>query len=165
MSDPTVPPDAGAPAAGSPAAGTPAATTAVAAAPAVVVPEVTAVGARLRAGRDKLGLTVIQVAERLHLDPIVISSLESERYDLLGAPVYVRGHLRRYAEFVGEVPATLLDRYANLQASADSPDLRQAPRALPQADPRRYLWPAVIIAGLCVLAGILWWALNAKPAP
>jgi cytoskeleton protein RodZ len=95
----------------------------------------------------------------------VIGSLESERFDLLGAPVYVRGHLRRYAEFIGEVPATLLDRYANLQASTDSPDLRQAPRALPQSDPRRYLWPAVIIAGVCVLAGILWWALNAKPAP
>jgi cytoskeleton protein RodZ len=128
--------------------------------------DVAKIGARLRAGRDKLGLTVIQVAERLHLDPSVIGSLEAERFDMLGAPVYVRGHLRRYAEFVGEVPGTLLDRYASMQTTTDdSPDLRQAPRALPQSDPRRYLWPAVIIAGACVLAGILWWALNAQPAP
>lgn len=124
-----------------------------------------AIGTRLRGARDKMGLSVIQVAERVHLDPIVIESLESERFDLLGAPVYVRGHLRRYAEFLGESPGVLLDRYAHLQASANAPDLRQAPRALPQSDPRRFLWPAVIIAGVCVLAGILWWALSAQPAP
>lgn len=148
MTDPTTPPE-------------PEATAA-----AVLVADVTAIGARLRAGRDKLGLTVIQVAERLHLDPLVIGSLEAERFELLGAPVYVRGHLRRYAEFIGEVPGTLLDRYASMQTAIDdSPDLRQAPRALPQSDPRRYLWPAVITAGVCVLAGILWWALNAQPAP
>ncbi len=60
------------------------------------------IGARLRAGREQMGLTQLQTAEKLHVDPKVVESLEAERFDALGAPVFVRGHLKRYAEFIGE---------------------------------------------------------------
>ena len=52
------------------------------------------IGARLRAGRERMGLTLLQVAEKLHVDAKVIESLEAERFDALGAPVFVKGHLR-----------------------------------------------------------------------
>jgi cytoskeletal protein RodZ len=55
------------------------------------------IGARLRAGREKMGLTQLQAAEKLHVDPKVVESLVGERYDVLGAPVFVRGHLNRFA--------------------------------------------------------------------
>ena len=37
------------------------------------------IGARLRAGRERSGLSVAAAAEKLHLDPKVIESLESDR--------------------------------------------------------------------------------------
>jgi len=56
------------------------------------------IGARLRAGREKLGLTVLQVAERIHTDPKIVEAIEAENYEALGAPVYARGHIGHYAE-------------------------------------------------------------------
>jgi cytoskeletal protein RodZ len=47
-------------------------------------------------------LSVAAAAEKLHLDIKVIEALEADRFAELGASVYVRGHLRRYADFVGE---------------------------------------------------------------
>ena len=51
---------------------------------------------------------VAAAAEKLHLDPKVIEALEADRFAELGASVYVRGHLRRYADFVGEPGAELV---------------------------------------------------------
>jgi cytoskeletal protein RodZ len=122
------------------------------------------IGGPLRHGREYLGLTRPQMAERLHLDATIIAALEEERFLALGAPVFVRGHLRRYAQALSLDADDLQQRYERMQAAASTPDLTRAPRALAQPDPRRYLWPAVIAAGLAVLAGILWWALSAPPA-
>ncbi|RYG67578.1 DUF4115 domain-containing protein, partial [bacterium] len=56
------------------------------------------VGATLRRGREYLGLSVEAMAERARLDPTDIAALESESFAALGAPVFARGHLRRYAQ-------------------------------------------------------------------
>jgi cytoskeletal protein RodZ len=129
------------------------------------VPAALTIGAPLRRGREYLGLTRLQMAERLHLDADIIAALEEERFLALGAPVFVRGHLRRYAQALSLDAEDLQRQYETQKAAASAPDLTRAPRALPQPDPRRYLWPAVIAAGFAVLAGILWWALSAPPAP
>ena len=60
------------------------------------------IGSRLRAAREKKGLTILQAAEKVHLDPRILESLEAEGFAALGAAVYVKGHMRHYAEFVGE---------------------------------------------------------------
>ena len=57
------------------------------------------IGERLRAGRERSGLSIAAAAEKLHLDTKVIEALEADRFAELGASVYVRGHLRRYARF------------------------------------------------------------------
>lgn len=127
--------------------------------------EVTAIGERLRAAREKMGLGVIQVAERMHVDAAVIEALESGQFALLGPPVYVRGHLRRYADILGEPEGPLQARYAALQEASVEPDLTNAPRMLPQPPSERALrWPLILGAGLIVLAVIIWWAMKASPA-
>src|SRR4249920_3979312 len=85
------------------------------------------IGERLRAGRQRAGLSVAAAAEKLHLDPKVIESLEADRFAELGASVYVRGHLRRYADFVGEAGTELVGLYAARDARAHPPppDLTQ----------------------------------------
>jgi cytoskeleton protein RodZ len=55
------------------------------------------IGARLRSAREQRALTILQAAEKLHVDPRVLDALESEDFSSLGADVFVRGHLRRYA--------------------------------------------------------------------
>src|SRR4030095_5364672 len=69
------------------------------------------IGARLKAGRERMGLTLLQVAEKLHVDPKVLESLEVDRFEDLGAPVYVRGHIKRYSELVSENGPELLGQY------------------------------------------------------
>src|SRR3954470_20698582 len=94
------------------------------------------IGTRLRAGREKMGLTQLQVAEKLHVDSKVIDNLEIERFDALGAPVFVRGHLKHYAELIGEPASELLDLYAAATKPA-LPDLTKLPKASSDAKPGR----------------------------
>jgi cytoskeleton protein RodZ len=123
------------------------------------------IGETLRAAREKRGAKLTEVAERLRLDLAVIQALEEERFDSLGAPVYVRGHLRRYADYLGEANGPLQALYAGLQESGVEPDLTQAPRAMGRHRPRSLLWPIVLLVGAVVLISIVWWGLGAQPAP
>jgi cytoskeleton protein RodZ len=109
-------------------------------------------GARLRGARERRGLTVLQAAEKLHVDARVLEALEAGNFAALGAPVYVRGHLRRYAEFLGEPPPEL----DALAAAAPAPDLTRIPHREPNRDSTLAL-PALIVLGVFAAVGLLWW--------
>lgn len=116
-------------------------------------------GARLRAAREKKGLTVLQAAEKLHVDARVLEALEAEDFAALGADVYVRGHLRRYADLVGESPSELQQLYSG-GVQAARPDLTRIPRAAPAAHSSALTLPALLAVVGVAIAGILWWALH-----
>ena len=127
------------------------------------------IGARLRAAREKRALTLLQAAERLHLDLRVVEALETEDFAALGADVYVRGHLRRYAEAVGESPAQLLELYSSAPHAA-RPDLTRIPHRESDERGSRLLLPALLLVVGFALAGSLWWLLTlpgekARPLP
>ena len=128
-------------------------------------PEARTIGQRLRAGRERAGLSVAASAEKLHLDPKVIEALEADRFTELGASVYVRGHLRRYADFVGEPGAELVANYTAQRESRPPPqDLTQVPHAERRSDPRRLLTPLVGLFCAALLAAAIWWILaGSKP--
>jgi cytoskeleton protein RodZ len=114
------------------------------------------IGARLRAGREKTGLTLLQVAEKLHVDARLVESLEAERFDALGAPVFVRGHLKHYAELIGEQSAQLLELYTGTTPPV-MPDLTRLPKVAPQGRPSRLAVPALVVLIGFVLLGVVWW--------
>lgn len=127
------------------------------------------IGARLRAAREKRGLTVLQAAERLHVDVPIVEALEREDFTALGADVYVRGHLRRYAEAVGESAAELQELYSSAP-HAPRPDLTRIPRREPEERGSRLLLPALLLVIGFAIAGSLWWLLTlpgekARPLP
>ena len=127
------------------------------------------IGARLRAARERRGLTLLQAAEKLHVDARTLEALESEDFAALGADVYVRGHLRRYAETVGEAPAELQALYAD-STRAVRPDLTRIPRGEAVNRAPRLLLPALLLVAGFAVAGLLWWLLNlpgekAQPVP
>lgn len=121
--------------------------------------EARGIGARLRAAREKKGLTLLQAAERLHVDPRVLDALETQNFEALGADVYARGHLRRYAEAVGESPVELQELYA-AAGRAPRPDLTRIPRGSAQGESPRLLLPALLLVAVFAVAGILWWVLG-----
>jgi cytoskeleton protein RodZ len=124
-------------------------------------------GARLRGAREKKGLTVLDAAEKLYVDARTLEALEAEDFAALGADVYVRGHLRRYAEFIGESPAELQELYAS-SSHAARPDLTRIPRRDPDNGAARLMLPALLGLVAVALAVLLWRVLTTpgeKPQP
>jgi len=115
-------------------------------------------GERLRSARKARALAVSQVAEALHLEESMVLALEEERFEVLGAPVFVRGHLRRYAQLVGLAPDAMLEAYRAAAPESTLPPRLVRPRA-EMPGPRTGSWPlwllaAVLVVGLFVaLAG------------
>jgi len=58
-------------------------------------------GQQLHGARTAAGLSVAAVAERLKMQRCLIQALEAGDWSRLGAPVFVRGHLRSYARLLG----------------------------------------------------------------
>jgi cytoskeleton protein RodZ len=119
------------------------------------------IGPRLRAAREKKSLTILQAAEKMHVDARILESLEAEDFAALGAPVYARGHLRHYAELVGESPTELQQLYADLtKATPAQPDLTRIARGEPEGDSGKLVGPAVIGLVAVGLVGVVWWLLT-----
>jgi cytoskeleton protein RodZ len=123
------------------------------------------IGERLRAGRERSGLSIPAAAEKLHLDTKIIEALEADRFAEVGASVYVRGHLKRYADFVGEPGAELVSMYSTRESRVTAPDLTQVPQPERRADPRRLVTPLAVLGSSAVLLGAIWWVLaGSRPA-
>jgi cytoskeleton protein RodZ len=129
-------------------------------------------GAELAQERERQGLTEQQVAERLNLDVSVIHWIEQDDFAALGAPVFARGHLRRYAALLGLPPERLLEAYERWGTHPSQPTL--IPRARedlrPSRPPPRWPWVlggvggAVLLAALASLVVERWSARKGEPA-
>lgn len=119
------------------------------------------IGARLRAARERAGLSIEKCADRMYLDRSVVEALESEHFDALGGRVYARGHLRGYAELLGENPAELEAMLS--PAAAASPDVgRIVTRPLSVQGRRRRIgvMPAALVTTGVLLAALVYWAVR-----
>jgi cytoskeleton protein RodZ len=117
------------------------------------------IGARLRAARERRGLTILQAAEKLHVDARVLEALEGEDFAALGAAVYVRGHLRRYAELTGESAEQLQAQY-DTTGQAARPDLTRIPHGEPRERSSPLMLPTLLLVVGVALAGGVWWVIK-----
>lgn len=76
------------------------------------------VGPRLAAARERVGLTVDQLAARTRIRPHVIESIEVDDFAPCGGDFYARGHLRTLARVLGVDAAPLLAEYDATYADA-----------------------------------------------
>ncbi len=134
--------------------------------PDVTSAEPLSVGAQLAATRVRRGVSLQQAADALRVDVDVIEALEAEQFERLGPPVYSRGHLRRYADFLGEPLAPLQASYEAAQIEPLSGRLRGRVQrvVVKPARPAVLSWPVALGLGVGVLALIVWWALRSQPA-
>ncbi|MEO9325239.1 helix-turn-helix domain-containing protein [Nocardioides sp. C4-1] len=76
------------------------------------------VGPVLAAARQRVGLTVDQLAERTRIRPHVIESIELDDFGPCGGDFYARGHLRTLARILGVDVEPLLADYDERYADA-----------------------------------------------
>ncbi|MGA2341619.1 MAG: helix-turn-helix domain-containing protein [Steroidobacteraceae bacterium] len=60
-----------------------------------------ALGLKLKAERERRGVSAQKMADDMHLDGWVIEALEAGDYQRIGPAVYAKGHLRKYASLLG----------------------------------------------------------------
>jgi cytoskeleton protein RodZ len=109
-------------------------------------------GARLRREREARGLTQQQAADTLNLDPMIVSSLEANDFAALGAPVFAKGHLRRYGALLGLAEDEIVAAYERSKLQAQEPTLVPKSRlemAPVRGKPR---WPWVMGGAVSFLA-------------
>ena len=112
-------------------------------------------GERLAEARRELQISVHEIAKELHLDEPKVRALERNDFEVLGAPVFAKGHLKTYAQLVNVDPADVLTDYHHLNRSAATePVISTRPK------PRRELspgpWIAVIVV-IIVVVSAFWW--------
>jgi cytoskeletal protein RodZ len=73
---------------------------------------VSALGEEFRSAREARGLSLSDVAERLHIRSVYLAAIEDEDWHVIGAPVYVRGFMRTYARFLGLDPEAAVATFA-----------------------------------------------------
>ena len=97
-----------------------------------------AIGVTLRSARIQRGLSIEQVAQDTRISARFIEALEDEAFDELPAPVYVRGFLRSYANYLKVEANPLLEELTSGgSAAADGPGSFVGGPLGPQARPQR----------------------------
>jgi len=119
------------------------------------------IGARLKAERERRGLSPQKAADELHLDGWVIDALEADDYGRIGPSVYAKGHLKRYAALLGLPSAEIMAGYES-QHQAPGPAASQPANVRLRTGPpvvNDLPWPLIAGSAAVVLlaAGVLWW--------
>lgn len=125
------------------------------------------VGETLRAAREQRQWSRAVAGAQARLDPGTVSALEAGDLQRLGAPVFVKGHLRLYAEALGLDPEPLLRALQDELATAVPP----SPRATPRSHRTQFVDGSVAVRrsapflALCVVAvaGVSVWRLMESP--
>lgn len=120
-------------------------------------------GERLAAARREQQITVLEIAKELHLDEPKVRALEQNDFELLGAPVFAKGHLRKYASLVKvDIDDVLQDYYRLNRASGIPPVVGKVRKPAREMSPGP--WIATIII-LIIAAAAYWWFLGADTPP
>lgn len=117
-------------------------------------------GERLAEARKQKQISVVEIAKELHLDEPKVRALERNDFAALGAPVFAKGHLRKYAELVGVDFDDVLAEYYEFNREPPEPLVISS-----QSKPRRELSPGPWIAVIIVLifAAVAYWWFTARP--
>ena len=112
-------------------------------------------GERLAKARKAQEISVLEIAKELHLDEPKVRALERNDFELLGAPVFAKGHLKKYAQVVQVDEGDVLTDYYQLTRAAGMPPLVST-RSRPRREMSPGPWIAVIVVFI-VVATAYWW--------
>ena len=123
-------------------------------------------GDRLQAARISIGMTVEDVANKMHLSESILNSLEENNFDDITAPIFVKGYLRSYARIVRLDENEIIDQYNRFYTDGDPP-ISSTSNTVPEinADDARVKWVTrFVVIGLVALLSLWWWNRYQQPA-
>jgi cytoskeleton protein RodZ len=122
-----------------------------------LAPAATNVGQVLRDARVAKDLTIDQLATELRIEGRQLTALEENRFEQIGAAVFVKGYLRQYAQRLGVDQQRVLALYSE-QVQPTEVQI-QPSRTIKLRDERQItLWVvALLLLALIVVALGVWW--------
>ncbi len=120
-------------------------------------------GERLAYARREQKIPILDVAKELHLDEHKVRALESNEFDAIGAPVFAKGHLRKYAQLLKVDSAEIMSDYYEMTRSQAS-----APALAVRSKPRQSISPGpwlLLIAVIAAIGTAYWWYLIRDERP
>ena len=131
------------------------------------------IGPQLATARNRLRLSVDELADRTRIRPHVIESIEVDDFEPCGGDFYARGHIRALARVLGVDPAGLVAAYDENYASAPiaarrifEAELASGPAPSLRATRGGPNWAALL--GMVMVLAIVWgvakMVLPAQPA-
>lgn len=125
-------------------------------------------GERLQAARIQQGLSLEDVASRMHLSVSILEAIEENNFDDITAPIFVKGYLRAYARIVSLDEDEMIRQYLDFYSNEDPPIATTSKTApeLTAADARIKWTTYAVIIVLAALIGAWWWSQrDASEAP
>lgn len=111
-------------------------------------------GERLQAARIQKGLSLEDVASRMHLSTSILEAIEENNFEEISAPIFVKGYLRAYARIVALEEDDMIQQYTDYYSEEDPP-ISTTSNTIPElsvAD-ARIKWTTYLV--ILVLAA--WW--------
>ena len=115
-------------------------------------------GERLQAARMQQGLSLDDVASRMHLSAAILKAIENNEFEEITAPIFVKGYLRAYARIVSLDEDDMIDQYINFYSKEDPPitSTSNTTSELSTADPRMK-WTTYIVVLVIAVSLVAWW--------
>jgi cytoskeleton protein RodZ len=124
------------------------------------------VGELLKQERDAQGKSIQDVARATKMSTLIIEALEADHFSVLPAPVYVKGHLRTYARYLGLNEDEVVEKYLRFTSQQENEELdewdavelelHEEKRRLE----KRWVWAAVAMAAFVVI--VVGWNLSSR---
>jgi cytoskeleton protein RodZ len=123
-------------------------------------------GDRLQSARISTGMTVEEVAGKMHLSTTILTSLEENNFEDITAPIFVKGYLRAYSRLVNENEDEIISQYTRFYMDGDPP-ISSTSNTMPEinADDSRVKWMTWLIILIIVSMLALWWWNRYQQAP
>ena len=107
-------------------------------------------GELLAKSRRELKISLSDIAKELHLDEIRVTALERNDFRSLGAPVFAKGHLRKYAKIVNVDEVKVVADYCELTEENEVPPLVISKREIYKNISLKPLYLGLIIVSVIV---------------
>ena len=109
------------------------------------------IGKYLKRARQKKNVSLQDVASQTRIHHSVLESLEAGNFENLPGPMYVKGFLKRYAEYLGLKSAPLIDRYLETHPKSPNQDLVLPSRKVSKGSLTKFAGWGIAAAGLVII--------------
>ena len=91
-------------------------------------------GQELKDARTRMGLTASEVASATRMKVQIVEAIEEGDHSVFAAPIYGKGFIRLFAEYVGLDPRPLVDEFTESKLQANQPPEAE-PEDVPEETP------------------------------